>query len=821
MQHATGLLELEGIQAGLRARVRTPLGHQRVAALAPLTQLQAARARIEQIREARHLIDGGETAPVFAGDAVESSVQSAEKGVMLEGPALRAVAQTLLAGAELRRHLVPREQEVPQLYGLGVSLPDLTGPARRIQRCFDPDGQLADDASRELGPLRQRVRSVRDAIHAKLQVLLHEASIEPYLQESYFTIRGDRHVLPVKASYKTHVPGIVHDASGSGQTVFIEPQVLIDLGNRLKIAQSEQADEEARILSELSVLVAEHGDDIRKTCDVIGQVDFLNGCARLAGDLDAVPIMPDPDPGFRLLAARHPLLVLQSIEPRTRDDGTTERPTRPWFTVVANDLILEPNQQILVLTGPNTGGKTVAMKTVGLCALLVRCGLHVPCNAESRLGWYRELTGTLGDQQSIATNLSTFAAHMKDLMAILRRAGSGTLALIDEIAADTDPGQGQAIAQAILERLADRGAHVVVTTHFERLKALPFQDPRFRNAGVGFDEVQLRPTYQVTLDVPQGSSAFDIAAGMGLEAGIVERARALTGDGSDSLESLLKSVDRRARELEQANLRADDRARALEREKAELERQRTNLEREIEQVRERARRELLDDIAQAREQARKLVADLQRASEGGGSPADAMRAATRTADALRELEEKEQAKAAPPEPEPASEPLTEVAVGQRVHVTKLGRDGEVVSVEGRDAQVVVGAVKMRVPVKSLRAPASSRAERKRAPRSPSATRGPKPDRYAPEAPARSEPPPGTEELDLRGQTVDESLDRLEAFLDYHYGQPTQRVMVIHGHGTGALKEAVREHLRRSGYVKSMRPGERDEGGDGVTVVHLT
>ncbi|HJL39776.1 MAG TPA: Smr/MutS family protein [Myxococcales bacterium LLY-WYZ-16_1] len=823
MRQATGLLELERVQAALRARVRTPLGQARVRALAPLDDIEAARGRIERIREARSLIEAQETAPVFAGDDVEGAVTLAEKGVMLEGPILRQVAQTMLAGFELRRHLLPREHEVPLLYGLAASVPDLNGPARRIHRCFDPDGQLADNASPDLGTLRARVRSIRDSIHDRLQTLLQDGAVSPYLQETYYTVRGDRYVLPVKASYKNHIAGIVHDASGSGQTVFIEPQALIDLGNRLKIAQSEQADEEARILSELSVEVAKHGEDIRKICQVIGRVDFSNGAARLAMDLDAIPILPDPEPGFRLSKARHPLLVLQSIEPREREDGTLERPKRPWFEVVANDLELRPEQQVLVLTGPNTGGKTVAMKTIGLAALMVRCGLHVPCGEGSRIGWYRNLVGTLGDQQSLVSNLSTFAAHMKALMEILSVAGSGTLALIDEIAADTDPTQGQAIAQAVLEQLADKKSHVVVTTHFERLKALPFQDGRFRNAGVGFDEVALQPTYRVSLDMAQGSSAFDIAAGLGLDAGIVERARSLFGEGADSLENLLKAVERKNRELEAAQVEAAERARSLERERAEFERTQRRLEREIEDVKARARTELFEEIKEARERARKLVAELQRAASGP-SAAESMRVANRVSEALRDLEASELARAEAEKPREADtepdKPLLSLEVGQRVHVPRLGRDGEIVSVEGRDVQVAVGTVKMRVPASSLRPPTSestskppSRGRSRAARRDPST--------FAAGGTERPDSPtPAPEELDLRGHSVDESIERLEAFLDYHYGSPTQHVRVIHGHGTGALKEAIREHLRRSGYVKSMRPGERDEGGDGVTVVHL-
>ena len=544
MEPAIARLELETVRAALRDRVRTPLGRHVASALVPLASRAEAVDRIEAIRQARGLMDGGETAPVSGADDVEAAVELAEKGVMLEGAQLRAIARTMVAGTELRHHLLRHEEKAPLLYGLAATLPDLARPSRDIAKCFDPDGSLSDRASENLGALRSRVRALRDGIHDKLSELLTSPQIEPYLQERYFTVRADRHVLPVKASYKNHVKGIVHDASGSGQTVFIEPQALIDQGNRLKIAQSEQLEEEYRILSRLSRLVARYGDGVRLTCSAVGTVDFWNAGARLASDLDAVPIHPDPEPGFDLRGARHPLLVLQAITPDSADAddadaGEEVRPPpveyskdNPRFEVVPNDLALEPGQNVLVLTGPNTGGKTIALKTVGLFALMARCGLHLPCHESSRVGWFSH----------IEAKLSTFAAHMKALLQTLARSKAGTLVLVDEIAADTDPTQGQAIAQAILERVAERGALAVVTTHFERLKALPFQDPRFRNAGVGFDEKKLRPTYRVTLDVPQGSSAFDIAEGLGLGHDIVERARELLGEGAGSIEDLLKSV---------------------------------------------------------------------------------------------------------------------------------------------------------------------------------------------------------------------------------------------------------------------------------------
>jgi DNA mismatch repair protein MutS2 len=810
LEAAMDRLELGTIKAALFERARTPLGSLEIHALAPFAAIGEARERIEAIRQVRGLLAKDEPPPVAGAEDVRAALSLGEKGVMLEGPALRAIAETMRAGSYLRRHLIGHEKEAPLLYGMAASLPDLSRPADEVTRSFDPDGQLADSASLELGPLRKRVRSLRDAIKEAITEILNQPEIQPHLQESYFTIRADRYVLPIKASFKNEVKGIVHDASGSGQTVFIEPSAIVDLGNRLKIAQSEQTEEEHRILSLLTMRVTAEAESIREMMRVVGLVDLMVACARLANDLDAAPILPHEKPGFDLIAARHPLLVLQARAPRV--EGQT-----PAKDVVANDLGLEREQLVLVLTGPNTGGKTVAMKTVGLLILMVRCGLHVPCGDRSRIGWFDMIEVAIGDQQSIASHLSTFAAHMKMILETIARADERTLVLIDEIAADTDPTQGQALAQAILERLADRSAHTIVTTHFERLKAVPFVDKRFRNAGVGFDAERLLPTYRVTLDLPQSSSGLEIARSLGLPKEIVDRADSLTGEGGRALEKLMLDLQARAEELEHAKRAAARAEKEAREEKQKLQDLEHQLEREKQLVRREARADLLKEIEETRAEVKRIIGALQAASTDQ-SARDAMRMATEAQAAISRIGEDEAAKhRADAEPEGrGDEPLAEVHVGDWVHVKQLGKDGDVVGIDGKEAQIAVGSLRMRVPLSAL---------------SPARSRRPKMIESAERARLRKElshaqkkrpvgGPKVVEELDLRGHAIDESLDRLDAFLDHHYGSPTTHVRVVHGHGTGALRSAIRAHLKESGYVRSMRPGDEHEGGDGATIVEL-
>lgn len=826
----TDRLELAAIRSALAQRVRTPLGALEVQAITPFPRLADAKERIEGIRQVRILLSQSEAPPVGGAQDVRAALSLGEKGVMLDGPALRAIADTMQAGSGLRRHLLSHESDAPLLYGMAASLVDLSRTADQVSRSFDPDGQLADSASSELGPLRKRVRSLRESIREQITGLLGSAEMQPLLQESYFTIRADRYVLPIKASHKNEVKGIVHDASGSGQTVFIEPSAVVDLGNRLKIAQSEQVEEEHRILSNLTLLVIAEVDAIRQMIGVIALADLLTAGARLADELDCAAIVPGERPGFDLIAARHPLLALQAlpqpaVDPResAKSAGADDPIPEPWAPsvpptpVVPNDLGLGGEQRILLLTGPNTGGKTVAMKTIGLIATMVRAGLHVPCAPASRLGWFDRIEVAIGDEQSIASHLSTFAAHMKRLLEILERANPKTLVLIDEIAADTDPTQGQALAQAMLERLAERGTHTVVTTHFERLKAVPFSDRRFRNAGVGFDQKLLRPTYKVTLDLPQSSSGLDIARGLGLPAEIVDRAQDLIGEGSRALEKLMADLQARSNELDAARREAELAEREAVLEKQKLAALQEQVERDKQLFRVEARAELLKEIEASRAEVRKMISALQAATENQ-SARDAMRLATEAQAGLTKIAAAEEAKHKEQvDPDQGQQvPLAEVRVGDWVHVKQLAKDGDVVGIDGKEAQIAVGNMRMRIPLSALY-PARTRRPKKSERVDPKRLR-----RELNDAQARKPVggPKVTEELDVRGHDINESLDRLDAFLDHHYGTPTTHVRIVHGHGTGALKAALRGHLKASGYVRSMRPGDDHEGGDGATIVEL-
>ncbi len=796
-------LDLGVVKTAIQKRVRTPLGVSAALRLVPFDDLAAATARIDLIRQGRTLLTRAQEPPVGGAEDVRAALEFGEKGARLDGDVLRSIARTMATSAATRRFLLAREELVPGLFALGASIADFQRSADEVLQCFGPDGRLADHASPDLGPLRQRLRHLHEKIEEKLHELLHSEETKRLLQENYFTVRGDRYVLPFKASFQGEVTGIVHDASSSGQTVFIEPQAVVDLGNRLKIAQSQVKEEEERILSALTELVVDEAPAIREALDALEHIDLLMGCARLAEDLRCAAVVPTIHTDLQLFAARHPLLALQKLE-------------KPELPLVANDLGLKPDQRVLVLTGPNTGGKTVALKTIGLFALMVRMGLHIPCREDSKIGWFQTIEAAIGDQQSLEAHLSTFAAHVRDLIRIMDTAGPQSLVLLDEVAADTDPTQGQALAQAILEAFADRGSLTVATTHFEQLKALPYADKRFRNAGVGFDPRQLRPTYKVELDVPQSSSAMEIASSLGLNADVVERARALTGENSRALEALLRSLQDKTAELDGAQREAEAKSAELDKARLDLESERQALRDLESKLLKGERGELINEIEGHREELRRIISSLQDAV-ASDSVKEAMRLA-QEAQVRVEAERAEQVARFEETILRDSQPpvaLSDVVVGDWVHVPKLGKDGEVVALEGKIALVSVGSMRTRLGLDEITPPQTKRPKKTRA-ASKEIQKALEEARIATEDRVFT----SDEVLDLRGHTQEEAIARIDAFLDHHYGSTTTHVRIIHGHGSGALKKAARDHLAQSGYSRSFRPGKDHEGGDGVTIVTL-
>lgn len=776
----------------LAGRTRTALGRERALALAPLPHAEAVAAQMQRIEEVRAVHRLGESFPVGGVPDVRPHLALAEKQGILEGTALREVASVMRVASDCVHFLDRQAALLPTLRADHPEMGGLERFAKRIEAAIDPSGEVSDDASPALAEARAKVRRLHDRMRRTAEEMVHSQAWAERLQDTYFTVRGDRYVVPVKASFRYQVGGIVHNVSNTGQTVFIEPPALVEGGNELAMASADAAEEERRVLRDLTVSVQREAERIREDLSALGALDFLEAAAKLAGAMDAsVPRLVGPEEPFALTDLRHPILMVQGKK------------------VVPNEVRLEGEARCLVVSGPNAGGKTVTVTAVALCAVLARHGLPVPAAAESRLPLYRSVRAVAGDEQDLERDLSTFTAHLKELERLLRDAAPGTLLLVDEIAADTDPREGAALAVAVLEGLLEKQAHVLVTTHLEALKALAASDPRFLGAAVGFDMDRMAPTYRLRLKASAGSSALEVAARVGLPKEIVEHARVHLSGDTGTLARVLRDLETAQAEAAEEARRLKDAEKRLAEARDEVLLEKKALEDARHALKIEAQKELLAEIEQARKEVGELVAKLQaqpsmRPANEAVKHLDALAQKTRT-DIAREEEDAE----APTDAPPAA-----VAPGVYVRVPSMGdREGEVLEVGAADALVALGSLKMRVALTDLvplrRAPRTAR---------PAKLGRSKKDRAEEARPAAPTQP--DERIDVRGFRVDEGLMEVERRLDRLFAEGATRAVVVHGHGTGAMKQAVRDLLGRTPYVRDQRPGERHEGGDGVTVVEL-
>lgn len=786
------------------ARCATARGAAAVRA-APLFEVpEEARARVAEVSEARHLASIDAALPLGGISDVAAAIARVRKAAALDAAELVAVARSAQSLTRLRSHLRRHAEVAPRLAARGEPLTDLGHMFHPILEAFDGDGRLVDHASPALGSLRKAVVALTAQLDRRMEELVNDARYAPLLQDSYYTQRDERYVLPIRTDGKGFVKGIVHGTSQSGQTIFIEPEEIVDLNNKKKLAECEVADEERRIFARLSGWVAEEADALDSGLAIAEHVDIVAAAGVLAEELVAAAPVIDDAPRVALLYARHPLMLLAGRR------------------CVANDVTIRAGG-ILLISGPNAGGKTVALKTTGLCALMTRAGLHLPAESGSVMGWFTDVRSDIGDAQNLEANLSTFTGHMVTLRAFLEEGGPGTLLLVDEIAVGTDPEQGASLAQAVLEALAARGVTALVTTHYERLKALGASDPRFANASVGFDMEKLEPTFKLHLGVPGSSGALVVARRMGLAPAVIDRAAALLGDAGLSVESLLASVAEQRRRLEQERAAQLAEIEALEAERMALriDRERARARGDKEQA--RAHGEALSALKSARLEIDQVRAELRRKAAADAATQEDVKQARRTlvkpgGDVARHAPKS----AMPPGRRPRPE---ELVPGTPVLVPGLGGRGHVAAAPERGkVEVQLGGMHMTVDVDAVlldshRAAREARKQETAAP-APAAANDPHAvvladgggDRATARTPERT--------LDLRGQRVDDAIAALDRWLDEAMLLNHDAVFIVHGHGTGVLRAAIREHLAKHVAVKRARPGEPSEGGDGVTVVLL-
>jgi DNA mismatch repair protein MutS2 len=761
---------------------RTPMGAAAVRSLPPLPDRAAVSRALDGCAEVLRLEDLGTALPIGAVTDIREAVIRASKGLTLEGQELLAAGRCLRALLDLRKALDAAAEQAPTLAKIVSEIDIDPFVTETLEGSFDPTGQLSGSRYPELDELRQAITRLHDEVRGTLDRMVRGEELgDDLLQDRFWTVRENRYVLPVKAHAKRWDLGIVHGTSGTGRTVFVEPHAVIELNNRLRLAEGRLRAAEHAILTELSRELGSQ-TEIEPSTQAAIAIDLACARAGLARKLKGSRPVVGEGGRIKLVAARHPVLVLRGVQ------------------VVANDLELGPEHPVLVLSGPNAGGKTVAMKTIGLCAELVRHGNYIPAADDSRMDLFGAVRAAIGDQQTVEGDLSSFSAHLVTLEQMLQDAGPGQLILLDEIASGTDPSQGAALAQAVLERLADSGPRVVVTTHFAALKALAAADPRFAGAAVQYSEG--RPTYRVLQGASGESHALSIARRVGISTRILARAEELIGAQELELGKLLSA-------LEQERARAEAATDEAKRLRAEAEATASSLARREEVLRTKIREleakgaaAFLERLKSAERAIGQVVADLQRAPSH-----DAVRAARATVDALRGLAPGLSAETAPPEPEVLS-------VGDRVRHRKLGGVGEIQSVADGVYQVRIGALNVRAkegelePLSQGQRPKSERrghVEVTRAPRSSAITE-------AVRLPSNT--------LDMRGMRVEEGQEAAEQFFDRAIRSGWEQVFLLHGHGTGALKDGLRGWLRTSAYVSEWAPAQEEQGGDAFTVVVL-
>ena len=728
-----------------------------------------ATERMAEITEAVAILRAGESLPVLHFPELETHLRAVSQGIPLGPEELRQVADFCEVVSSARRFFGRIQPgglfQTPRLSHLAAQLGYHEELIRLARETFDATGELRDSASPELARLRYERDQLAARAREAAERMLRSEEYAPYLQDQFVTLREDRFVLPLRASFKSMGLGIVHDTSRTGETVFVEPTALVELNNRLKVAELDIRHESRRILEELAVAVSGAAPLLRADRDTLTRLDVIGAAARLAVAYGGEPVEITTEPIVELTQLRHPLLALRAVSEQ--------------LAVTANDLVLgdvpgRSQAKALVVSGPNAGGKTVLLKSAGLAALLARAGLHVPVAAGSRIGFFHHVLADIGDQQSVMGDLSTFSAHLANLAGILERAGgvaqANLLILCDELMVGTHPEQGAALAHAMLEALADAPGLIVVTTHFDNLKALAESDPRFRNAGMEYDLVNLRPTFRLKDGVPGRSYALDIASRIGLPEAVLARARSLMDEGSLGLEETLRNLQAREQALEHASQALDQARAELERAKQELE-ERSGAEQAAAEALTRRERELAmrsrEAIEAAVREAREAISEIVREVKRERSPqaAEAARVAL--------AQKAKAATARLPEPPPLDLAKLRAALADR----SLG-GGE------------------------------KRGGKRKAETAP------------PAEPAPMSLQSRANTLDLRGQRADDALSELEAFLDRTALEGADTVYVIHGHGTGALRKVVREYLATSAYVARFRAGGAGEGGDGVSVVAL-
>jgi len=786
-RYAIKTLEFDKVKNILADKTATSLGRQAVGAMRIESEFAKVKRLQEETAEALRIMDEGKRFPFGGAYNIVSEVKRAELGSTLDPEELLHIQTTAAAIRQMKFFLQDEAEIAPVLSEYANGLGIFTKLEKQITNAIDDHGEIKDSASTKLGGLRTAIQIAKNRVKEKLDSLLHDPSNQKYFQENLVTMRGDRYVIPVKMEYKMNFPGIVHDQSGTGATLFIEPIAVVNLNNDIKRYMAEEKEEMERILRQLTANVGVEAPALLASLDILTDLDVICARAYLAQEQHAVRPQMLLKGKVEIKQGRHPLLNKDIVVPL--------------------DVELGERFSMLLITGPNTGGKTVALKAVGLFALMAQSGMFIPASS-AKLPVFRAVYADIGDEQSIEQSLSTFSAHMTNLISILGEVKSGDLVLIDEICAGTDPNEGAALAMSMLEHLHKNEVLTMVTTHYSELKTFAYGHEGMENASVEFDPVSLRPTYRLLMGVPGSSNAFNISRRLGLAEEIVVQAGRLLNQEHVHMETVLQELEGERRKFESGSLE-------IERLRIESEHLRNELA-FAKQDFERRKNEML---RKAREQADDIYRRSRRESEAVLKELRSMKAdfdTKRLEQAAEEARKKLNKTLSEDAPLPEGAPLTKEAAkkGLNVFVTSLGKNGTIIAVNGNDVTVQVGILKMNVPAKKCLVtkaqPVSSE---------PESTKKRKKAGYSHQMfVAKSSS--AKQEVDLRGMTLNEAIPVVDKAIDDALLAGISQLRLIHGKGTGALRAGLTAYLESNRFVKKLELASLETGGSGATVIDL-
>jgi DNA mismatch repair protein MutS2 len=783
-------LEFPKIREKLAGYSAFSLSAQLARELLPTSSLEEALERQAQTREARYLLSVNDSVTVGAAKDILPSIDLAWRNGVLDAAALLDVKNTLVSARTLTRVFTKSPGMYPSLQKIVEALPPPAGLVDSISRALSDKGEIMDSASPKLASIRSEMGIAHERLLSKLQRLITDPRSAPMLQEALITQRNGRYVVPLRAEYKSKLRSIVHDQSASGATFFVEPLAVVELNNKWRELQLAEQDEERRILADLSSQVGTHAETLRYMVKAIARFDLALMCAKYADDLHAiepelVPVKKGrenhPGTTIRLYQARHPLL-----DPRH---------------VVPVDVDLDEQTFSVVITGPNTGGKTVTLKTVGLLVLMAQSGLQIPALSGSILSIFEDVFADIGDEQSIEQSLSTFSAHITNIARIFNAAGQNTLVVLDELGAGTDPQEGAALARALLDFLVQRRVPNLVATHYPELKTYAHVTPGVTNASMEFNLKTLRPTYHLMIGLPGRSNALLIAERLGLPAEILTAARSEIHPDELKVDTLLDEIHRQRDIARQAR-------NAAEKARQDAEHMRVELAGQLEKIED----ERLDKLEKAREQAEDELADLKaeldevrKALQKARQPLEQVKSLQQEVENIEDVVQKPVRRQVTPSPR--SDVLQ---VGEKVRLRSLNLLGKVTSITGEMVEVQAGPLRARARLADIQR-LKPDAEETGAEVSQTSTS--KPGSFGLHA------APGME-LDLRGQRAEDALEAMRNHIEAAYlaGQPFVRI--IHGKGTGRLRQVIRDELKHSPHVRGFETGQESEGGDGVTIAFM-